>query len=344
MLLIIMMGALLLLRMQSLPAVSISQTSQMYDSQGNVIDTFNGQNRSSVALDAISPWLIKATVAIEDHRFYEHGGFDLKGMARAVVVNLEHMSTKQGASTLTQQLARNLFLTHERTWERKLKEAMYTIQLETTYTKNEILGLYLNQIYYGHGAYGIEAASQMYFNKPASQLSLAESAMLAGIPKGPKYYSPYMNMKNAKDRQLTILQAMKDQSLITKEQADEAYRQTLLIKPMKSDSTNSNSAPYFRDYIRQVAIDELGINEQLLNEGGIKIYTTLDPVAQKAADRAIAGGIPQDSQQQAALVAIDPRTGYIKAMVGGRTIRPISTTARWLKLVSPARPSSRFCI
>ena len=129
---------------------------------------------------------------------------------------------EQGASTLTQQLARNLYLTHERTWQRKLKEAVYTAQLEMNYSKDEILGMYLNQIYYGHGSYGIEAAAEMYFGKHASDLTLAESAMLAGIPKGPKYYSPYLNMKNAKDRQYTILQAMLEGDHYN-EQADAAY-------------------------------------------------------------------------------------------------------------------------
>ncbi len=209
-------GTLIYLRTQSLPVAAISQTSQMVDLQGNVIDTFHaGENRRSVQLSDISHYVIDATLAIEDRRFYDHRGFDMKGMARAVMVNVQSFSARQGASTLTQQLARNLYLTHERTWQRKIKEAMYTVQLEMNYSKDEILGMYLNQIYYGHGSYGIEAAAMMYFNKHASELSLAESAMLAGIPKGPKYYSPYLNMKNAKDRQLTILQAMLEGGSIT---------------------------------------------------------------------------------------------------------------------------------
>lgn len=317
-LILLMAGTLIYLRTQSLPVTAISQTSQIVDLQGNVIDTFHaGENRRSVQLSDINHYVLDATLAIEDKRFYEHRGFDMKGMARAVVVNVQSLSKRQGASTLTQQLARNLYLTHERTWQRKMKEAMYTVQLEMSYSKDEILGMYLNQIYYGHGSYGIEAASMMYFNKHASELSLAESAMLAGIPKGPKYYSPYLNMKNAKDRQLTILQAMLEGGSITSEQADAAYAEVLAFQPLGTGS-HEGFAPYFRDYVRYIAVDKLGVNEQLLNEGGITIYTTLDPGAQSTAEEVIAKGIPESSEQQAALIAIDPRNGYIKAMVGGR--------------------------
>ncbi|QHT63698.1 PBP1A family penicillin-binding protein [Paenibacillus lycopersici] len=314
-------GFLYYLRVQALPASSVSQTSQMLDARGQIMDTFHaGENRQSVPLKNISPYLVEATLAIEDQRFYDHLGFDLKGMARAALVNLEHFSRQQGASTLTQQLARNLYLTHERTWSRKLKEAMYTVQLEMHYSKDEILSMYLNQIYYGHGAYGAEAASELYYGKHASELTLAESAMLAGIPKGPKYYSPYMDMKNAKDRQRTILQTMANQGIIQQSDAKAAGAEMLQFVPLGS-SRQTGIAPYFRDYIRYVAVDKLGIDERLLNEGGIRIYTTLDPDAQRAAEEAVAAGIPEDSEQQAALISIDPRTGYIKAMVGGRNYK-----------------------
>ncbi|WP_338553971.1 PBP1A family penicillin-binding protein [Paenibacillus sp. KS-LC4] len=313
-----LVGALLYLSMQSLPAASISQTSQMLDLHGQVIDTFHtGENRRSVPLDQIAPNLVKATIAIEDRRFYSHPGFDIKGLGRAIVANTVSLSAKQGASTLTQQLARNLYLTHEKTWQRKFKEAIYTMQLEMHYSKDEILSLYLNQIYYGHGAYGIEAAASLYFNKKASDLTLAESAMLAGIPKGPKYYSPYMDMKNAKDRQLTILSIMAEDGMISKAEADKAYKELLQFQPLGAGN-QSGFAPYFRDYVKYLAVDKLGINEQLLNEGGITIYTTLDPVAQNAAETAIDKELSGSEGQQAALISLDPRNGYIKAMVGGR--------------------------
>lgn len=249
-LLITIAGLLLYLRSQALPAAAISQSSQMYDMQGNVIDTFHaGENRKSVPLDAVSPYLVQATVAVEDQRFYQHLGFDLKGMARAAFVNLESRQNKQGASTLTQQLARNLYLSHERTWKRKLKEAAYTVQLEMTYSKDQILEMYLNQIYYGHGAYGIEAAARLYFGKPARDLSLAESAMLAGIPKGPTYYSPFNNMKKAKDRQKLILSILTEDDYITAGQAKSAYGELLSFRTL-GDGQQEGFAPYFRDYIR----------------------------------------------------------------------------------------------
>nr|WP_262678394.1 PBP1A family penicillin-binding protein [Paenibacillus sp. J5C2022] len=314
---IICVGLFFYLRSQALPVSTVSQTSQMLDLQGQVIDTFHtGENRRSVALKEISHHVIDATLAIEDRRFYDHHGFDVKGMARAVMVNMQSMSARQGASTLTQQLARNLYLSHERTWQRKLKEAVYTAQLEMKYDKDDILEMYLNQIYYGHGSYGIEAAAMLYFDKHASELSMAESAMLAGIPKGPKYYSPYMNMKNAKDRQYLILHAMAEGGSITERQAEAAYAEVLDFQPL--DDEQHGFAPYFRDYVRYIATEKLGIQEELLYEGGITIYTTLDQHIQGAAEEAVKNGMPESSQQQAALIAIDPRNGYVKAMVGGR--------------------------
>jgi len=306
------------LNAQTLPAAFISQTSYIYDSRGGVIAALHaGGHRRSVELSEISPYLVQATLAIEDRRFFEHHGIDLRGLARAAFVNLRHLSAKQGASTLTQQLARNLWLSHERTWSRKLREAVYAAQLEMKYDKTEILTMYLNQIYYGHGAYGIEAAAERYFGKRAAELTLAESAMLAGVPKGPRYYSPYRDMKNAKDRQRIVLNAMVEQGVITREEADAAYRETLNFRPLESDE-GEGYAPYFRDYVRSVVVDRLGIDERLLAEGGLRVYTTLDPDIQAAAEEAVKNGIPAGSDQQAALIAIDPRNGHIKAMVGGR--------------------------
>ncbi|HEY0829396.1 MAG TPA: transglycosylase domain-containing protein, partial [Bacilli bacterium] len=308
---------ILYLRTQALPVSSVTQTSQIIDLHGDVIDAFNiGQNRQSVSLQRISPWLVKATIAIEDHRFYDHRGLDMKGIARAAWVDVLHMSRKQGASTLTQQLARNLYLTQERTWTRKAKEAVYAIQLEMQFTKDEILTQYLNQIYYGHGAYGIQAASQLYYGKNAVELNLAESAMLAGIPKGWKYYSPHRDYARAKERQRTILRAMADFGEITPQAADDAYRELLVIQPLTAKVTAH--APYFRDYIRKLAEDKLGINEHAMDSGGITIYTTLDLKAQRIAEEVIAEQLAGNEEIQAALIAIDPRTGYVKAMVGGQ--------------------------
>lgn len=305
----------LYLRTQALPVAYVPQTSQIYDMNGELIDSFHaGQNRQVIDLDQISPYAVNAALAIEDRRFYRHFGFDLRGLARAVYVNIEHMGKVQGASSITQQLARNLYLTHERTWTRKLKEAMYTVQLEMQYSKDEILAQYLNQIYYGHATYGIQAAAQVYFDKDALDLTLAESALLAGVPKGPKYYSPYMDMENAKKRQYLVLQAMVSQNMITPQEADAAYGEPFELMPLRENQTSE--APYFRDVVRQQAMQLLQMDEDEFNQGGYLIHTTLDLRAQHIAEETIQRHMG-DKELQVALVSIDPRNGYVKALVGG---------------------------
>ncbi|MEK5024969.1 MULTISPECIES: transglycosylase domain-containing protein [unclassified Paenibacillus] len=322
-LLLLASGALIgYLYQKDLPPIGDDIRSKLLDSRGNVLATFtnDGRSRDPVKLEEISPLLIQATLAVEDRKFYDHSGFDLKGMARAVLVNLEAGKRTQGASTLTQQLARNLYLTHEKTWTRKAKEALYTMQLEMKFSKDEILNMYLNEIYYGHGAYGIEAAARMYFGKAAADLDLAESAMLAGIPKGPTYYSPYTHMENAKKRQGIILSAMANLGDITDAEAQTAAREGLKFKPQGQKDTTV-AAPYFRDYVRSLVIDTLHISSDELDQGGLKVYTTLDSDMQQAAEDAVDKGMDGSSELETALVSIDPRTGYIKAMVGGTNYR-----------------------
>lgn len=305
-----------------LPVAKTERASRLLDSRGEVIATFSTTGRFSerVSLDQISPLLVKATLAVEDRKFYDHPGFDLKGMVRAVLVNLEHMNSKQGASTLTQQLARNLYLSHEKTLERKLKEAKYTVQMEMKYDKDEILEMYLNEIYYGHGAYGIESAARMYFGKPAKELNLAESAMLAGIPKGPTYYSPYNHMQNAVNRQKLVLNAMVETGDITQGEADRAAASKLALLPQDRQE-NKATASFFRDYVRGLLTAKLNITEQQLEQGGLNIHTTLDPQAQQAAEDAVAKEMAGKGELETALVSVDPRNGYIKAMVGGKNYR-----------------------
>lgn len=309
-------GVLLLyLRVQALPASNLPQTTYIYDQQGELIDSFDaGQNRDIVLLDDISQHAIQATLSIEDHRFFRHFGIDPIGIARAVWVDLKHMAMVQGASTITQQLARNMYLTHEKNWERKIKEAIYALQLEMQFSKEEILEKYLNSIYYGHGTYGIEAAAKLFFGKPANELSLAESAMLAGVPKGPSYYSPYMDYDNAKARQGVILQAMVNQGHITKEEAEKAYAEELEILPRDRDQ--EIFAPYFRDYVVRQASKLLDLEEEFFEKGGYHIHTSLDSRAQRIAEEVVTRNL-EETELQAALIAIDPRNGYIKAMVGG---------------------------
>nr|WP_237392116.1 PBP1A family penicillin-binding protein [Paenibacillus dendrobii] len=320
---IVSVGILLgYLYQKSLPVADTDRNSRLLDSQGSIMATFSasGRNYEPVALKQISPMLIQATLAVEDRKFYDHIGFDLKGMGRAILVNLKEMERAQGASTLTQQLARNLYLSHAKTWTRKFKEAMYTAQLEMKYSKNEILQMYLNEIYYGHGANGIEAASQMYFGKSASELDLAESAMLAGIPKGPTYYSPYNHMDNAKRRQKIVLSTMVETGDITKQEADTAAAEVLRFKPQGQQQVRV-TAPFFRDYVKNLVTTQLGVSEEQLDHGGLNIYTTLDPHAQAAAEQAVAQGMDAQSELETALVSIDPRTGYVKAMVGGKNYK-----------------------
>ncbi|CAM3411971.1 transglycosylase domain-containing protein [Marinicrinis lubricantis] len=307
---------LLYLRGQALPVTYIPQTSQIIDINGKVIDEYySGQNRQLVPLEEISPYLVQATLAIEDQRFFDHFGLDVKGLTRAALVNLQHMDKVQGASTITQQLARNLYLNHEKSWTRKFKEAMYSLQLEMKYSKEEILEMYLNEVYYGHSLYGVQTAAQAYYGKDASELSLAESALLAGVPKGPAYYSPYLNKENAIERQHVILQKMVDLGYITKQEQQQALDEQLEFKPL--EGPKPSLAPYFRDYVRSIAVDELGLDEKMFDEGGIKVYTTLDLSMQAAAEEVVAKYM-DGAEPQAALVAIDPRNGYIKAMIGGR--------------------------
>ncbi|WP_379137548.1 transglycosylase domain-containing protein [Paenibacillus sp. sgz500958] len=315
-------GFLGYLYQKELPPAPDNTRSKLLDTRGEIIATFSSddRSRSAVNLQDISPLLIQATLAVEDRKFYEHSGFDLTGMARAVLVNLEEGSRAQGGSTLTQQLARNLYLTHEKTWTRKAKEAMYTLQLEMKYSKDDILRMYLNEIYYGHGAYGIEAASQMYFGKSASQLDLAESALLAGIPKGPTYYSPYSHIENAKKRQQLILSVMAELGKITKIEAEQASHEVLALKAQGEKDTTV-SAPYFRDYVRNQVMKLLNITADELDQGGLSIYTTLDPDIQRAAENAVHDGMDAEDELETALVSIDPRTGYLKAMVGGKNYR-----------------------
>ncbi|GGG16051.1 transglycosylase domain-containing protein [Paenibacillus aceti] len=316
---VISVGVLWLYLYQSdLPLSYSEQSSEIYSRNGETIAVFSdaGRNRSTVKLSEISPWLIRATLATEDRQFYNHIGFDIRGMARALFINLKEMEKVQGASTLTQQLARNLYLSHERTWSRKVKEAMYTAQLEMKYSKQEILQMYLNEIYYGHGAYGIEAAAQMYFGKPAKDLDLAESAILAGVPKGPTYYSPYNHMKNAKDRQKIVLSAMVSTGEISQQEADKAYDELLSFQT-RQERTTLSIAPYFRDYVRSVIVNELGFDESVLEHGGLRIYTTLDLEAQQAAEAAVKSELGNSADLEAALISIDPRNGQIRALVGG---------------------------
>ena len=318
---ILLMGALVGLltyaKMQGPPPLQVQQTTVFYGNDGSIIGQRHvGENRHWISLDEMTPAVIEATLAIEDRKFYRHHGFDFIRIASAALTNVQRGTRAQGASTITQQYARNLFLTHDKTWKRKWNEAIYALRLEMNYTKDEILEGYLNTIYYGHRAYGIEAAANYYFQKSASDLTISEAAMLVGIPKGPLYYSPVRNYDRAKSRQQQVLNAMANEGFITSVEASDFYKAPLDLDhetPFHSISV----APYFQDVVYQVLIDEYGLDPQIIEAGGLEIHTTLDPSMQKKADKIIDEELGE-SELQTALVAMDPRNGDVKAMVGGR--------------------------
>lgn len=298
-------------------------SSQIYDVNGNLITTLHSvENRVPVSINKIPKNLQNAFVAAEDARFYQHIGIDPRGILRAVWSNITGGSVSEGGSTITQQLAKNALLSQERTLKRKIQEAFLALQIERQYSKSEILELYLNQIYFGQGAYGVQSAAQVYFGKNVEDLSLAECAMLAGIPKSPNYYSPFNNLKAASERQATVLEQMVKYGYIDSSTAGKAQNTKLQLASRPVQSTTTTIAPYFIDYVTQLLIDKYGADA--VYKDGLKIYTSLDPDMQQAAEHAMKHlpAVRTDSngikQPQGALVAIDPHTGYIKAMVGGR--------------------------
>lgn len=311
--------ALLYLRSQPLPPHHIQETTVVYAADGQMIDQIHqGQNRTHVPIEHVPPHLLQAFLAVEDQRFYSHYGFDLKRIAGAAVANVRNRSYSEGASTITQQLARNLYLDHSKTWERKLREAVYTIQLEMHFSKTDIFEKYINQIYFGHGAYGVESAAQTFFGKSATELSLAESALIAGVPKGPRYYSPLLNLDRSLARQELILHLMHEQGFITTAEYNEALNEDLIFVSADDVQGAGQMAPYFRDFVRQIAIQHYDIEEEVFDQGGLRIYTTLDSHMQKKAEQIMMETLPEDRPLQGALVAIDPKNGHIKAMVGGK--------------------------
>ena len=294
--------------------------SQFYDINGNVIyTTLSEERRVPVSIDKIPKHVQQAFIAIEDNRFYEHSGIDYRGTARALVSTLSGREV-QGGSTITQQLAKNAFLTQERSIIRKIKEAFIAKELEHKYTKDEILTMYLNQIYFGQGAYGIESASLYYFGKHVQNLDIAEAATLAAIPKSPNYYNPFENPKESKNRQELVIDQMVKYGFISADSATKAKAKKMVYST--SHKQQNNPRGYFFDMISQKVIAEVGADA--LYKGGLKIYTTLDMDMQLAAEKAM-HHLPNyytDSkkltQPQMALAAVDPKTGYVKAMIGGR--------------------------
>ena len=273
--------------------IKVANNVSLYDKDGNLFFTGNGNNEW-IKLDKISSYLIDATISTEDKNFYDHFGFDIFRIMKAAWVNITSGKTKQGASTISQQYVKNLFLDFDKTWERKWNELWLTLNVELHYSKDEILEGYLNTINYGHGMYGIENASKFYFNKSAADLTLAESSILVGIPKSPSNYSPIINYELAKKRQKMVLENMVENGYITKNEMKEAYAEELIL------------------------IGKNNIPTSFLDTGGLKIYTSLDLNAQQILEEKINKNLAVNENLQANAIMMNPNTGEIIALVGGR--------------------------
>ncbi len=300
-------------------SAELAQTSLVYDTNGRVVDQLYGvQNRFVVPLDEVDPALRQAIISIEDHRFYEHRGLDFEAIGRAAVENISTLSIQEGGSTLTQQLIKNTYIAQQQrlipSFERKYVEASLAWQYEKGHTKHEILEQYLNTVYFGSNAYGAQAAAKTYFNKDASDLTLSQSALLAGIINLPGVYDPFIDPESAKERRNVVLNKMLEYGHITKKEHDEAVASRLDLSRGRIQYQNDNE--YFLDAVRREIAEEYG--DDMLYEGGLEIQTTLDPDLQAMASEAVDSVVnPEAGDPSAALVSIDPSTGAVRAMVGG---------------------------
>ncbi len=304
-----------------------AETTKIYSTDNIVLaELHREENRELIPIEDISDTLKESVVAIEDSNFYKHKGVDFKGITRAMIENIKAGRIVQGGSTLTQQLARNLFLTRKQNLKRKLAEAILAVQIERQYTKTEILQMYLNQVYWGHNSYGIQSASKLYFNKSASKLNLAESSLLVALLTGPELYSPIRNLNRAKKRQKIVLDRLAKIGIIGEVDAINAYQEELIISKRKK---LRYKAPYFTEFIIKQLIDMYG--EEAAYTSGMKVYTTLDYRLQKKGEEVVnkwveygsspkwikGEKVPSLNYRQGAILALDPDNGHIKTMVGG---------------------------
>ena len=292
--------------------INKSQSFYLYDTNNDLV--FN-DDKDWISLNKISPYLIEATISTEDKHYYKHIGFDYLRIGKAIITNIIKRDKSEGASTITQQYARNLFLNFDKTWKRKINEALLACELEVHYTKDEILEGYLNTINYG-GVYGIEAASQYYFDKSAEYLTLSEATMLAGIPKSPNNYSPVKNYNKAKERQKIVLKMMKNNNKITEEEYTKALNDNPKIIG-KKEKSNITSINYFKDSVLEELKEITNIPEEITKTGGLKIYTTLDIKAQESLEKATYSYINEETKVETAAVMMNPNTGGVIAMIGG---------------------------
>ncbi|MEK7626765.1 MAG: transglycosylase domain-containing protein [Patescibacteria group bacterium] len=298
----------------------ISQSTKLYDRTGETVlyEIHGEEKRTIVPFEEIPDTLKQATIATEDDDFYSRPAFDWRGILRALWVDIKNLSFRQGGSTITQQLAKNVFLSSEKTITRKLKELVLAIQMESRYSKDEVLNLYLNQIPYGSNAYGVEAASQTFFSKSVKNISLAESALLAGLTKAPSYYSPWgSHLDEVLSRKDGILNRMAELGRITEKERDQAKKEKIKFAP---PSLGSIKAPHFSLMVKEYLVNKYG--EDAVMSGGFKVITTLDWSMQEIAERVITEGANRNESlyggKNASLVAQDPKTGQILALVGSK--------------------------
>jgi penicillin-binding protein 1A len=317
-------GGLLYLRtipnLEELSPTAIAETSKLYALDGSLISEFHAEeNRVIIPFSKMSDNIRKAIVSIEDKRFYEHTGVDYKRIVGALLADIRTGSKAQGASTITMQYVRNVYFSPEKTFKRKINEAIIAIQVERHYTKDKILEMYLNTVPFGAGAYGIETASQTYFGISASELDIPQAALLAGLVNAPTLYNPFNNLEKAKTRRNIVLKQMYDQKKITKDEYMEALSSEVILNrnPQESGSNQENIAPYFIDYVKQQLYEKKFTDKDVF-KGGLRIYTTLDPGLQKKAEDAILKVFPQDPGPSYGLVSVDSKNGYIYALVGGK--------------------------
>jgi 1A family penicillin-binding protein len=351
----------------------MDQATSVFDKDDRIAFTIFKEQRIEVPLSEMSPHLVRALIAVEDQRFYDHNGFDIVRIASAAFANLRHRRVTQGASTLTQQLARQSFLTLDKTWRRKIQELILAGRIESAYSKDKILELYLNKVYFGDGLYGVEAAARGFFDKHASELSVPEAALLAGLVKSPSSFAPTISAAKAKSRRNVVLQAMLDHGDIDRATFESGRRSPIVLH----DGLNADEpvGEYFKEQVRRELVDRFGW--QVVYQGGLRVFSTVDMGAQREAESAIAAGLtsldarrraiaerkarqqkparvaasaapkpvatvgtePPAPQLQAALVAMDPVTGHVRAMVGGRDF----TGSRFNRAVQAKRqPGSAF--
>jgi penicillin-binding protein 2A len=294
----------------------------IYDRKGRVASEISASKKEAVDIRSVPTHLVQAVVAMEDQRFYHHSGIDYVGTLRALIHNLSAGETVQGGSTITQQLAKNVFLTHDRTYKRKFKEMLLAKKIEREYSKNEIMEMYLNNIYFGEGAWGIKRAAEIYFGKDVNRLTLGESALLAGMIKAPSVLNPFKDFQKTMKRRDLVLDRMVELGFITEKEKKAAVGQEIVLQGKRLDN-DARRFPHYVDYILEEAVSRYGLTANEVLNGGLQIHTELDPKMQQAVESVYknddlfpAGG--KDQIVQSGAVLIDPSTGGIRALVGGR--------------------------